>query len=105
MRLTRVSLPFIILLVVIVLLVAAAFLAPWIAPFDQATPDYDALLEGPSWTHWAGTDSYGRDILSRMIWGGQVSLTVGFLSVLLGMPSTGVGEAFAVASHALLVGC
>ena len=71
-------------LVVIVLLVAAAFLAPWIAPFDQATPDYDALLEGPSWAHWAGTDSYGRDILSRMIWGGQVSLTVGFLSVLLG---------------------
>ena len=71
-------------LVVIIVLVGAAFLAPWIAPFDQATPDYDALLEGPSLAHWAGTDSYGRDILSRMIWGGQVSLTVGFLSVVLG---------------------
>ena len=82
-------------LVVIVLLVAAAFLAPWIAPFDQATPDYDALLEGPSWAHWAGTDSYGRDILSRMIWGGQVSLTVGFLSVLLGCV---VGVALGVVS-------
>ena len=80
---------------VIVLLVAAAFLAPWLAPFDQATPDYDALLEGPSWTHWAGTDSYGRDILSRMIWGGQVSLTVGFLSVLLGCV---VGVALGVVS-------
>lgn len=71
-------------LVLIVVLVGAAFLAPWIAPYDQATPDYDALLEGPSRLHWAGTDSFGRDILSRMIWGGQVSLTVGFLSVLLG---------------------
>ncbi len=71
-------------LIVIIVLIAAAFLAPWIAPYDQATPDYDALLEGPSWAHLAGTDSYGRDILSRMIWGGQVSLTVGFLSVLLG---------------------
>ena len=71
-------------LVLIIVLVAAAFLAPWIAPYGQATPDYDALLEGPSRLHWAGTDSFGRDILSRMIWGGQVSLTVGFLSVLLG---------------------
>ncbi|MBC7635471.1 MAG: ABC transporter permease subunit [Acetobacteraceae bacterium] len=71
-------------LAVIIILVAAAFLAPWIAPYSQTTPDYDALLEGPSWAHWAGTDSYGRDILSRMIWGGQVSLTVGFLSVILG---------------------
>jgi glutathione transport system permease protein len=71
-------------LVVIVVLVITAFAAQWIAPYDQATPDYDALLEGPSWAHLAGTDSYGRDIFSRMIWGGQVSLTVGFLSVLLG---------------------
>jgi glutathione transport system permease protein len=71
-------------LVVIIVLVGAAFLAPWIAPYNQATPDYDALLEGPSLMHWAGTDSYGRDILSRMIWGGQISLTVGFLSVVLG---------------------
>ena len=71
-------------LVVIVLLLLAALMAPWIAPFDQATPDYDAVLEGPSWVHWAGTDTFGRDIFSRMIWGGRVSLTVGYLSVLLG---------------------
>ena len=71
-------------LALIVLMVLAAALAPWIAPYGQATPDYDALLEGPSWNHLAGTDTYGRDIFSRMIWGGQVSLTVGFLSVLLG---------------------
>jgi glutathione transport system permease protein len=69
---------------VIVVLALAAALAPWIAPYGQATPDYNALLEGPSWQHLAGTDTYGRDIFSRMIWGGQISLTVGFLSVLLG---------------------
>ena len=62
---------------VIIILVAAAFLAPWIAPYDQTTPDYDALLEGPSMLHWAGTDSYGRDILSRMIWGGLVPCRTG----------------------------
>jgi glutathione transport system permease protein len=68
----------------ILVLMMAAALAPWIAPFDPATPDYDAVLEGPSWQHLAGTDTFGRDILSRMIWGGRVSLTVGFLSVILG---------------------
>jgi glutathione transport system permease protein len=69
---------------VIIVLMLAAALAPWIAPFDQTTPDYNALLEGPSWQHLAGTDTYGRDIFSRMMWGGRISLTVGFLSVALG---------------------
>jgi glutathione transport system permease protein len=58
--------------------------APFVAPFDPATPDYDNLLEGPSLLHLFGTDAYGRDILSRIIWGGRVSLTVGLLSVALG---------------------
>lgn len=69
---------------VIVVLLAVAALAPWVAPYGPAAPDYDAVLEGPSWQHWAGTDTYGRDILSRLIWGGQISLTVGFVSVILG---------------------
>lgn len=71
-------------LIVILLIIAAALAAPLIAPFDQAAPDYDAILEGPSATHLLGTDAYGRDILSRIIWGGRVSLEVGFLSVALG---------------------
>ncbi len=69
---------------VILLLLAVAALAPFVAPYGPASPDYDAVLEGPSWQHWAGTDTYGRDILSRLIWGGQISLTVGFVSVILG---------------------
>ncbi len=70
--------------VVLAVMVLAALLAPWIAPFDPAAPDYDNVLAGPSWLHWAGTDVFGRDILSRIIWGGRVSLSVGFISVFLG---------------------
>ena len=65
-------------------LLAAAAAAPLIAPYDLATPDYNAVLEGPSLAHPCGTDAYGRDVLSRIIWGGRVSLTIGFLSVALG---------------------
>jgi glutathione transport system permease protein len=68
----------------IVVLILAAVFAPWIAPFNPDTPDYDSLLGGPSVLHWLGTDAYGRDILSRIIWGARVSLTVGVLSVALG---------------------
>lgn len=65
-------------------LIAAAILAPWIAPYDPSAPDYTNVLKGPSAAHWAGTDTYGRDIFSRIIWGARISLTVGFLSVSLG---------------------
>ncbi len=70
--------------IVILLVVLAAVAAPLIAPYDPSAPDYDNILSGPSAAHWAGTDAFGRDILSRMIWGARVSLTVGFVSALLG---------------------
>lgn len=70
--------------VVILLLLLAAALAPLIAPFDPSTPDYENVLAGPSWLHLCGTDTFGRDILSRILWGGRISLTVGFISVALG---------------------
>jgi glutathione transport system permease protein len=69
---------------VILLLIAAAATAPWIAPYDPMTPDYDNVLAGPSWLHLCGTDTFGRDIFSRILWGGRISLTVGFVSVALG---------------------
>jgi len=68
----------------IVLLVLAAIFAPWIAPFDPAAPDYENVLEGPTLLHWCGTDAFGRDIFSRILWGGRVSLSIGVLSVSLG---------------------
>ena len=70
--------------IVILLIVLAAALAPWVAPYSPSAPDYRNLLSGPSWVHPFGTDAYGRDILSRVIWGGRISLTVGFVSVALG---------------------
>lgn len=71
--------------VVIILLVLAAVAAPVVAPYDPVAQDYDHLLEGPSLAHPFGTDNFGRDILSRVIYGGRISLTVGFLGTLLGV--------------------
>jgi len=71
-------------LLFIVAMVLAAALAPFLAPFDPSAPDYNAVLEGPTAAHLAGTDAYGRDIFSRIIWGARISLAVGFLSVTLG---------------------
>ena len=68
----------------LLLLILAAIGAPWLAPYGPATPDYDNVLAGPSLAHLCGTDTFGRDILSRILWGGRISLTVGFVSVALG---------------------
>jgi peptide/nickel transport system permease protein len=50
--------------------------APWIAPDNPAAIDLTHRLEGPSATHWAGTDELGRDTLSRLLYGARLSLTV-----------------------------
>ncbi|WP_207480071.1 ABC transporter permease subunit [Arenibaculum pallidiluteum] len=68
----------------LLVLALVALCAPLVAPYDPAEPDYMRILEGPSAAHWAGTDAYGRDILSRIIYGARISLAVGFLSVTLG---------------------
>ncbi len=58
-----------------------ALCAPLIAPFPPAEINLDALLAPPSALHPLGTDSLGRDVLSRMLYGAQVSLAVGFIAV------------------------
>ena len=68
----------------IVLLVGTAVMAPLIAPYDPFAIDYNLSMMPPSVDHLAGTDVYGRDILSRIIYGARISLTVGFTSVLVG---------------------
>jgi len=65
--------------------VAIALISPWISPYDPISQDMDVQHAPPSWTHPFGTDSYGRDQLSRILWGSRVSLVVGILSVLLAM--------------------
>lgn len=64
----------------VVLLFVLSVLAPWIAPYDPTAIDLKNILQPPSAAHWFGTDQLGRDVLSRMIWGAQISLKVGFVS-------------------------
>jgi peptide/nickel transport system permease protein len=77
-------------LVAIVFFVATALFAPFIAPYDPAEQDVDHNLEGPSWAHPLGTDLFGRDTLSRLIFGTRVSLQVGIaamgFAVVFGVP-------------------
>ncbi|UFN47123.1 ABC transporter permease [Roseomonas sp. OT10] len=68
-------------LVVVLAFVAAAILAPWIAPFDPAATSWSRIRKPPSDLHWFGTDENGRDVLSRVLWGGRASLMAGFVSV------------------------
>src|SRR5690606_370865 len=70
-------------LIVLAVLVAAAALAPWISPFDPYKLSIMNRLQAPGATHWFGTDDFGRDVFSRVIHGGRLSLLVGFLVVLL----------------------
>jgi peptide/nickel transport system permease protein len=65
----------------LVLLVLAVLLAPWLAPHNPTALNYDHLLEPPSAAHWFGTDDLGRDIFSRVLWGGRESLRVGFMAI------------------------
>jgi peptide/nickel transport system permease protein len=67
------------------MVVAVALIAPWISPYDPISQDMNVQHAPPSWVHPFGTDSYGRDQLSRILWGSRVSLVVGILSVLFAM--------------------
>src|SRR6202043_902411 len=62
-----------------------AILAPLIAPYNPLTQNISHRLQPPSYTHLLGTDQFGRDILSRLIWGSQVSLFVSVSVVLLAL--------------------
>ncbi|WP_353945653.1 ABC transporter permease [Streptomyces sp. HUAS MG91] len=69
--------------VIALVFVLAALLAPLVAPYDPARPDFDNVLAAPSWAHWLGTDDLGRDQLSRVVYGARASMQVGVLAVVL----------------------
>jgi len=71
------------------MLLAAALLAPWIAPADPAAQNLPARLQSPSRAHWMGTDELGRDILSRTLYGARISLLVA-VCVVCGCGSIGL---------------
>lgn len=75
--------------IIVLAIIFVAIFAPWIAPFEPAKQDPSSILKPPSWVeggdkaYFLGTDNLGRDILSRIIYGSQISLLVGLCSVIL----------------------
>lgn len=63
--------------VVLILLYLTAIATPWIAPYDYAEQDFTSMSQAPSWSHPMGTDQIGRDELTRVLYGGRVSMLVG----------------------------
>jgi len=80
---------------VVFLNIAVGLGAPLLAPYDPLATDYGAMLAAPSRAHWLGTDAFGRDVLSRIIYGSRTAMVVGFSCALLGAT---VGSIIGVAS-------
>src|SRR5210317_2083743 len=67
-------------LVVLLLFVVIALLTPWIAPYSYQAQDLELGPSPPSAAHWLGTDIFGRDMLTQIMYGGRISLAVGFVA-------------------------
>lgn len=67
-------------LYILLFLIAIALLTPWIAPYSYEGQNLELGASAPSAQHWLGTDSLGRDQLTRIMYGSRVSLTVGFIA-------------------------
>jgi oligopeptide transport system permease protein len=65
---------------ILVLFITIALLTPWIAPYGYAEQNLDLGASGPSAAHWLGTDIFGRDLLTQIMYGGRISLAVGFIA-------------------------
>jgi peptide/nickel transport system permease protein len=65
-------------LVVVLVIIAAGVCADWIAPFDPEENDFNAMMQAPSFAHLFGTDQFGRDIFSRLVFGARTAMLVGF---------------------------
>jgi peptide/nickel transport system permease protein len=69
--------------IIVAILVVVALFAPWIATYDVGATNLSLRYLAPSSTHWFGTDSTGRDIFSRVVFGARISLQVGIIVVLV----------------------
>lgn len=73
----------------------AAFFAPFLTPYSPGGLEEKAILERPGWLHWMGTDGLGRDLLTRVLYGARVSLTVGIGTSLIALM---IGTAYGLIS-------
>ena len=71
-------------LVLVLIIAAAGLLADVIAPYSPTANDFSAMMEAPSWTHLLGTDQFGRDLFSRILYGARTAMIVGLASALIG---------------------
>ena len=69
--------------VLLALVLVILALTPWISPHDPAAQDLGNRLAGPSADHWFGTDHLGRDVLSRLMWGGRFSVTIAAITLVI----------------------
>jgi peptide/nickel transport system permease protein len=69
--------------VILVLVVLSALFAPWLVPYDPVRLSPGQRLKPPSEEFWLGTDAFGRDLFSRIIYGGRISLVVGIIAAIL----------------------
>jgi peptide/nickel transport system permease protein len=69
-------------LIVLVVMIVLALLAPWLSPYDPAKLAVRDRMQGISFAHWFGTDDLGRDVLTRVLYSGRTSITVGFAVVI-----------------------
>src|SRR6201984_128937 len=84
-------------MVLVVIMAIAGIAADWIAPYSPTANDFSAMTEAPSWAHWLGTDQFGRDQLSRIIFGARTALIVGFSCAIIASVAglvLGVGSAY-----------
>jgi peptide/nickel transport system permease protein len=80
---------------IICAMMIAGIFCEWVAPYDPLAIDFASLLTAPSWDHWCGTDAFGRDICSRLIYGSRTALVIGFTSSFVG---SSVGAILGIAS-------
>ena len=80
----------------LVLYILVALMGPGISPYDLNAPELDVRMQAPSWAHWLGTDRIGRDVLTRIIAGSQLSLQVAagavIMALILGAPLGALGS-------------
>ena len=82
-------------LVLVMVMAVAGLSAEWIAPYNPTSNDFAAMTDPPSWAHIMGTDQFGRDLFSRIVFGARTALIVGFSCAIVG---GGAGLVLGVAS-------
>jgi len=97
-------------LVIVLVMFAAGGFADWLAPFDPEENDFNAMMQAPGWLHLFGTDQFGRDIFSRLVFGARTAMIVGFgsavggglIGLVLGVASAYFGGWFDLAFQRVL---